>query len=93
MRSKYRDLVEASERLCRTPIVDNDFPEMQHRFHGALREARAELDALQADAREKGEAEPESRCREDDGCPTELAVLQRYWRATQPAQASEKDNG
>lgn len=44
------------ERLRRTPVVDDDFPEMMHRFDGALREARADLDALQADAREKGEA-------------------------------------
>lgn len=27
--------------------------------------------------------QPDSPCVEDDGCPTEKAVLQRYWRETQ----------
>ena len=30
------------------------------------------------------QTQPDSNCREDDGCPTELAVLQRFWREQQP---------
>ena len=32
------------------------------------------------------ESEPDRVCKEPDGCPTELAVLQRFWRAAQSAE-------
>lgn len=31
--------------------------------------------------------ESDGKCIEDDGCPTEMAVLQRYWRKTQSIQS------
>lgn len=36
--------VVAGERLRRTPVVDDDFPEVMHDFDGALRTARAAID-------------------------------------------------
>ena len=47
----------------------------------AIGEAIAIIDAHSALASHTGEAEPEGTCQEDDGCPTEKAVLQRFWRA------------
>lgn len=38
----------------------------------------------------KDEFEPDSVCEESDGCPTEKAVLQRFWRAHSAAQAEQK---
>tara|TARA_R110000851_G_scaffold97963_2_gene212187 strand:+ start:67850 stop:68494 length:645 start_codon:yes stop_codon:yes gene_type:complete len=53
-----------------------------------LIEERAKVAALEAEkaARQQAvpsEFEPDSLCIEADGCPTELAVLKRYWRSTQ----------
>lgn len=40
-------LVAAANRMCKTPIVDDDFPEVQHGFHSALRGAEDHLKASQ----------------------------------------------
>ena len=54
-------------------FTDNFPANVQHRKAiTALREALAEQPAQQ----EQGD----SICQEDDGCPTEKAVLQRFWR-------------
>lgn len=37
----------------------------------------------------KPETESDGPCRESDGCPTELAVLQRFWRAHAAAEPTE----
>ena len=52
---------------------DNDFVIMDALF--------AEVKRLNADLQEEDtEVKPDSKCREDDGCPTENAVLRREWR-------------
>ena len=43
----------------------------------AIREALAEPPA------QHERVQPDSECKEDDGCPTEKAVLQRFWRKAQ----------
>ena len=41
----------------------------------------SEVKRLNADLQEEdAETEPDGKCREDDGCPTENAVLRREWR-------------
>jgi len=47
---------------------------------GAL-DAKAERDAG------KDVEGPDSNCRDEDGCPTENAVLKRYWRDRERADA------
>lgn len=42
--STFRQLVEASEKLQRTPIIDDDFHEARHKWDSALIAARKDLD-------------------------------------------------
>lgn len=57
--------------------------------HGvAVRQAKDIL--LEAiEQAEKQEIEPDRDCVENDGCPTEKAVLQRFWREHQQAEKPE----
>lgn len=56
---------------------------------GYTPEARVAL-AHQPSGQEQPEAEPAS-CIEEDGCPNELAVLQRFWRENQPSGQAQQD--
>jgi hypothetical protein len=52
----------------------------------ALRSALADSAASSSEVLAEQEEKPQSDncCKEADGCPTELAVLQRFWRQAQP---------
>jgi hypothetical protein len=56
-----------------------------HEAANALRACAYDLATLRATPAQPGDSEPDSSCTEADGCPTELAVLQRHWRARQGA--------
>lgn len=53
-----------------------------------LRAELAALKAQQAEHKPVAEFEPDSVCEDPDGCPTELAVLKRFWRDHRDRQLS-----
>lgn len=54
-----------------------------------LEKAKALLAAEATQPAQASEKESQ-RCTEDDGCPTEMAVLKRFWRANQPVTSSQE---
>ena len=55
----------------------------------ALAALHAEVERLNAELQsENTQPKPDGKCREDDGCPTENAVLRREWRTPTEQLAS-----
>lgn len=59
-------------------------PGYRQRAEDQARETIGRIDARLAQPEAAPERESDSVCKEADGCPTEMAVLKRFWRAHQP---------
>jgi hypothetical protein len=49
----------------------------------------AAIEACLAKPVQEDQPQPDSLCQEDDGCPTEVAVLKRFWRCHQAKSVQE----
>ena len=58
-------------------------------YAGEFDEEIKDLNVAIEQAQKQERPHPDSICQEDDGCPTEIAVLQRFWRENQQAQKQE----
>ena len=70
------------ERELLASFIENSSP--RHASDEAWARERIELRALLDNPVVESEFEPDAVCTESDGCPTEGAVLKRFWRENQP---------
>lgn len=83
-------LAEVSAHSVRIPqreflVIESDWPEFDPAYQ--MIEARMTGQPAtqhQGDPVAQSEFEPDAICLESDGCPTEGAVLKRFWRENQP---------
>lgn len=68
-------------------VIESDWPEYEPVWKMIEARMTGAPVALQADAQPMTEFDPDSVCIDADGCPTESAVLKRFWRANQPDAA------
>lgn len=68
-------------------LLSHDFAEECQECGIGYSDAWSELRALLDNPVVESEFEPDAVCMESDGCPTEVAVLKRFWRENQPDTA------